>query len=25
MAFAFLSQYGLDTAKWPEAVRKNIV
>jgi len=25
MAFAFLSQYGLDTAKWPEAVRNNIV
>ena len=22
MAFAFLSQYGMDTAKWPESVRK---
>lgn len=24
MAFAFLSQYGLDSAKWPEAVRKSL-
>lgn len=24
MAFAFLAQYGLNTAKWPEAVRKGV-